>query len=107
MGRSHIAQSLRAMSRPEPEVALPEGDAKKGAKLFKAKCAQCHTVESGGNAKSGPPLFAIFGRGAGDAPGGFAYSDAVKSSGILWSEKHMFEFLINPKKYIPGTKMVF
>ncbi|ETW34305.1 hypothetical protein PFTANZ_04985 [Plasmodium falciparum Tanzania (2000708)] len=32
------------MSRPEPQVQVPEGDYKKGAKLFKAKCAQCHTI---------------------------------------------------------------
>lgn len=27
-------------------MTMPEGDAAKGAKLFKTRCAQCHTVES-------------------------------------------------------------
>ena len=25
---------------------IPDGDATKGAKIFKTKCAQCHTVEA-------------------------------------------------------------
>merc|ERR1712157_283626 len=34
-----------------------------GAKLFKAKCAQCHTIEKGGNAKHGPPLYGVSNNG--------------------------------------------
>merc|ERR1711879_984463 len=101
-----ISQKCATMPIAEPQVDVPEGDVKKGAKLFKAKCAQCHTIEKGGNAKQGPPLWGLMGRQSGTVDG-FGYSEANKNSGIVWSDKHLFEYLINPKKYMPGTKMVF
>ncbi len=83
-----------------------EGNPKKGAKLFKAKCAQCHTLEKKGAAKQGPPLWNVINRMSGTAEFG-AYSDSLKKSEIQWSKENLNEFLVNPKKYISGTKMVF
>ena len=37
----------------------------------------------------------------------FNASKALKGAGFTWSEKHLFVYLLNPGKYIPGNKMSF
>ena len=77
-----------------------------GAKLFKAKCATCHTCNEGGPNKQGPNLYGVIGRKSGQVAG-FKYTQANVNSAITWSVKTMEEYLQNPKKYIKGTNMAF
>jgi len=82
------------------------GDATKGAAIFKQKCAQCHNADEGGAHKQGPNLWGLVGRKTGSAAG-FSYTQANKDKGITWNKETLDVYLTNPKKYIPGTKMIF
>merc|ERR1719237_1481047 len=53
-----------------------------------------------------PNLFGVWGRKTGQAAG-FSYTAANIGKGITWEDETMDIYLTNPKKYIPGTKMVF
>ncbi len=99
-----------AMAAPVPLQITDEagktlsGDAVQGAVVFH-KCQVCHSVKEGEN-HIGPSLNGVVGRTAGTVAG-FNYSPANKSSGIVWTEQKIFDYLQNPQKMVHGTKMTF
>ena len=85
--------------------ALATGDAKRGMNTFAEECGDCHSPKEG-KAKKGPPLFGVVGRAAATGPD-FAYSDAMKQSGITWTPDKIDAYITLPKKAVPGGKMKY
>jgi cytochrome c len=104
MKPSLAAAALLAMIPLAPAAAPAQasgGDAAAGQDLYLDRCVMCHVAEGGGQ---GPSLKGVYGRKAGSAPG-FAYSAALKGSGVTWTGPELDRFLADPSKAIPGTAM--
>lgn len=85
--------------------AQAAGDAAQGLKVYN-KCKICHTVDKGGKNLVGPNLYGIIGRKAATVQG-FAYSKSLAEMNITWDEQNLAEYLADPRKFNPGTKMAF
>jgi cytochrome c len=86
-------------------TAANAGDAASGKTVF-TRCAICHTVQRGGANGLGPNLFGVVGRKAASVPG-YAYSPALKKSGITWTPDKLKNWVTSPARMVPGTKMAF
>ena len=104
-GAPAAASSTGPVSPTEFKALLAAADPDKGQGLF-LQCRACHSLEAGGANKVGPNLHGIFGRKAGLAPG-YAYSEAILQSSIVWSAETLDEWLARPSDFLPGNRMVF
>ena len=63
----------------------------------------CHSLDDN---DVGPKHRAVVGRRAGTVPD-YAYSSALKASGLTWSPANLDRWLTNPQALVPGAKMYF
>jgi cytochrome c len=87
----------------EPELA--SADAARGEVLGFA-CAACHKFRAEEGTLIGPNLHGVFGRQAGSVEG-FAYSGALRQSGLVWTPRSLEAWLANPSGFVEGTTMAF
>src|SRR5438046_1365888 len=81
------------------------GDAARGQQNFRA-CAPCHSLEPDRN-MTGPSLANLWGRKAGSLPSFERYSDALKTSGIIWDDRSLDGWLTDPDLMVPDNEMPF
>ena len=96
-----------------PRPWAKQGCAGNGKKIYKQQCAKCHTIEKDeGHHADGPNLNELIGRKAGSVPG-YEFSTANKELGegcgnkTKWTCKNFFDYIKNPRHYVPGTKKCF
>ena len=93
-----LAGSAGAMS-PAGEEAMNTA----GHVMFDHRCRSCH-ADDPAKQSYGPSLIGIVGRKAGTVEG-FAYSEAMKSSGIVWDEDQLRKWIADNTSILPGTRM--
>ena len=83
-------------------VAADAPAAPDGEQLY-TRCMACHALAYD---RVGPRHCGLFGRRAGSLPG-FAYTPAMRGSGIVWNAATLDRFLAAPMKVVPGTSMTY
>jgi len=103
---SAAATAITPVATSQPAVAAAQasfhGDPQRGKALY-ANCTSCHSIDDN---DIGPKHRGVVGRKAGTAPG-YAYSAALKASGLVWNPGTLDRWLTNPSAMVPGTKMFF
>ncbi|MCY1671920.1 cytochrome c family protein [Novosphingobium sp. SL115] len=99
-----LAGAVLAVAGAGAVAAQPAADPARGKTVF-ARCAACHDLNTGA-VRLGPSLKGVIGRKSGTA-GTFAYSEAMKSKGVVWNAETLDTYLASPSKYIPGNRMAF
>jgi cytochrome c len=82
-----------------------------GEEIFKTTCAACHVAEREPSradlaTRIGPNLWGVAGRKAGIYKG-YAYSYAMRSSGIIWTDQQLGRYIAAPQKTVPNVRMSF
>lgn len=96
--------TLGVLAIISPTLAA-DGNAARGHRIFGA-CGACHSLEPNRN-MTGPSLAELWNRKAGTLPSFMRYSPSVKSSGVVWNEKTLDEWITDPQHLIPGNAMTF
>lgn len=78
-----------------------------GEVVFVKECSKCHQIGEGAKNRIGPQLNGIVGRKAGSVSEFKYYSEANRTSGTIWTEENLRQFIKDPKGMIVGTTQVY
>ena len=102
-------QSAQTQAPAAPAADAGTGDPAKG-EAYAKRCSVCHDLTAAAVNKVGPHLFGVVGRPIASVAD-YSYSDAMKSfsegGSKVWDAAALDTYLTDPRKVVPGTKMVF
>jgi len=102
--------ALSAVAFALAAFAAQAGDPAAGESAFTSQCQNCHNVVNDDgdvlagrpNTRTGPNLYAVFGRQAGTVDG-FRYGGSLVEAGeegLVWDTDNMVPYLLNPQDYL-------
>lgn len=133
MGRRRLTAALAVAALAAVAAARPgaaegtAGDFTAGKAVFMLRCIACHEPptdlgltdadratneaalpadDAEATPTRGPTLAGLMGRTAGTVPG-FAYSEAMAASGVVWTGETLRAFLLKPAAFLPRNRMPF
>jgi cytochrome c len=95
-----LATSLAAILVAGSPGWAADGNPSRGEEIYQ-RCVACHALAQN---RVGPRHCGLFNRKAGAVPN-YQYSTAMKRYGVTWNAETLDQFLENPLKTVPGTKM--
>jgi cytochrome c len=98
------ATAALAQYNPFPGWSVLEAEQAAGRQISSNHCAACHATKPGARAIHGPTLEGVLGRPAASVAE-FPYSDALKKSGIIWSEDNLRRWIADSARMVPNTLM--
>src|SRR5713226_4437412 len=101
----HTTFAVFVVSTVLSPASAANGDSGRGQRVFNA-CAACHSLEPNRN-MTGPSLAQLWNRKAGGLPSFERYSAVLKSSGIIWDDKTLEQWITDPQHLVPGNEMTF
>lgn len=102
-----LAGSLVAAQSPSPAPApAPAAAPVPSATVLFRTCKACHSIDQDGEDQLGPNLWNVYGAKAARRPD-FPYSEALRNSGIVWTDENLDRWLTSPSKFVPGSKMAY
>jgi cytochrome c len=100
--RAACLLGLLALAAPALAWSADATDPAAGQQVYETRCSFCHG--EGGVGGQGPSLVGVAGRKAASVAN-FAYTPALKASGLSWTAANLDQFLTNPAAVVPGTAM--
>lgn len=97
------AGAVEEVEEVDFEALMAAADLAQGEREW-AKCRSCHQLN--GNDGVGPHLNGVVNRDKASVAG-FNYSAAAQDMPGEWTPENLFDFIANPRGYMPGTTMSF